>query len=439
MKMKGTNTKEQAAFYRDHLTGQLLPFWLDGALDRIRGGVYTCYSNDGSRRVSTDKYVWSQGRFVWLLAKLAGMTGRYALPYSREELLGHARLTIEFLNRYAFLANGNCAFLLTEEGDKKESLPGRGYDTSIFVDAFVLMGFAEYAKEARDTEVLEKAFRLFDRMEARIAAGEARTEPYLLPDGCRAHSLPMIMLNTAQVLAEAAEALGHPRAAGTTDRATAYMEDILDTFVQPDGLLAEVLLADGTVDRTRMLTRHVNPGHTIEDMWFVMHQALRIGSRERISQAVRVAKAAFAAGWDEENGGLLHYVDLEGGPPRGAVGEGAFERNVRDTWESKLWWVHSEALYTSLLGYRLTGDEELLGWYEKTHAYTFATFPNPDPEVGEWIQIRDREGRPEEKVVALPVKDPYHIIRNVLLLLELLEGGGPLLPPARSIRPGLGK
>ena len=41
--------------------------------------------------------------------------------------------------------------------------------------------------------------------------------------------------------------------------------------------------------------------------------------------------------------------------------------------------------------------------------------------MGEWIQIRTREGKPQEKVVALPVKDPYHIIRNVILIIELLE------------------
>lgn len=407
--------------YRSHLSQSLLPFWMGEALDRERGGVYTCFSNDGSRRISTDKYVWSQGRFVWLLAKLAGMTDKLGLPYGKEELLEHAKLTIDFLNRHAFLENGNCSFLLSEDGMKKESIPGKGYDTSIFVDAFVLMGFAEYAKAASEPEMLEQAYRMFDGMEARIAAGEARTEPYMLPAGAQAHSLPMIMLNTSQVLAEAAICLAHPRAQETAGRGDGYMAQIMDTFVQPDGLLAEVLAADGTIDRSRMLNRHINPGHTIEDMWFVLHQARLTGHPQRVGQAVRTAKAAFEAGWDAAYGGLLHYVDIDGGPPQGECGDGAFERNVRDTWESKLWWVHSEALYTSLLAYRLTGDEEMRDWYDKTHAYTFSVFPNENGAVGEWIQIRDRQGNPEEKVVALPVKDPYHIIRNVLLILELLH------------------
>jgi N-acylglucosamine 2-epimerase len=92
-----------------------------------------------------------------------------------------------------------------------------------------------------------------------------------------------------------------------------------------------------------------------------------------------------------------------------------------DDWGSKLWWVHSEALYTTLLLFDRTDDEEFLAWFERVFDYVFATFPNPDKSIGEWIQIRTREGKPQEKVVALPVKDPYHIIRNVILIIELLE------------------
>ena len=32
-----------------------------------------------------------------------------------------------------------------------------------------------------------------------------------------------------------------------------------------------------------------------------------------------------------------------------------------------------------------------------------------------------RDGSPQEKVVALPVKDPFHIMRNMILILELLS------------------
>jgi N-acylglucosamine 2-epimerase len=55
------------------------------------------------------------------------------------------------------------------------------------------------------------------------------------------------------------------------------------------------------------------------------------------------------------------------------------------------------------------------------HEYTFSTFPNPDKSVGEWIQIRDRQGGPEQALVALPVKDPMHIIRAFLFAINVLE------------------
>jgi N-acylglucosamine 2-epimerase len=89
----------------------------------------------------------------------------------------------------------------------------------------------------------------------------------------------------------------------------------------------------------------------------------------------------------------------------------------------KLWWPHSEALYTTLLFYVLTEDEKWLNYYKQMDHYIFNTFPNEDKQIGEWIQIRNREGNPEEKVVALPVKDPFHIIRNFVCIIRLLGEG----------------
>jgi len=40
--------------------------------------------------------------------------------------------------------------------------------------------------------------------------------------------------------------------------------------------------------------------------------------------------------------------------------------------------------------------------------------------AGEWVQIRDRAGKPEDKVVALPVKDPYHITRAFMHAIQCL-------------------
>ena len=90
-----------------------------------------------------------------------------------------------------------------------------------------------------------------------------------------------------------------------------------------------------------------------------------------------------------------------------------------DTWDMTLWRTHSEILYLFPLLYKLTGDKEMADLYKKSSDYVFATFPNH--ELGEWIQIRKRDGTPEEKLVALPVKDPFHILRNFIKIVELTE------------------
>lgn len=147
--------------------------------------------------------------------------------------------------------------------------------------------------------------------------------------------------------------------------------------------------------------------------------AVREGRADRLARASQAVRFAFERGWDDVHGGLLHFVDADGGPPVGAEGNSIYERSVRGTWDTKLWWVHSEALYASLLCYRYTGDAAVREWFERTWEYTFRTFPHPDVSIGEWIQIRDRRGSPLDRVVALPVKDPYHITRNLIQIVEL--------------------
>ena len=133
-------------------------------------------------------------------------------------------------------------------------------------------------------------------------------------------------------------------------------------------------------------------------------------------------KESFIKGWDEQFGGILHFVNLDGEPLR-FISDSTEPTVtlVKGGWGDKLWWVHSETLYASLLFYSLTGDEQYMRIHDKTLDYVRNHFINPDKETGEWIQILTREGLPQDKVVALPVKDPFHITRNLLLICELLS------------------
>ncbi len=405
-------------FYQDHANQVIIPFWTK-AIDKRNGGVYTCFSNTGSELLSKDKYTWSQGRFIWLWSRLAELSENGFVDGNSELYLEHAKKTVDFIRKHAMLENGNVAFLLSEEGCKKESIPGKGYDISFYADCFVILGYAEYARIAKDKDVFHEAREIYKSVLNRINNKQIRTHPYPVPSGLKAHSVPMIMLNVTEQLAYTAHEINYVEEE-FNDLSLLFLKEVIEQFYCDDGLVIELMPEQGS-DSNTILCRHLNPGHTIESMWFVISSACRIGKKEWIQKAAKAIKKAFHLGWDKEYGGLFRYVDIEGGKPRGEASDHPFEKMILNTWDTKLWWPHSEALYSTMLAYKYTGDKDFLTLYDQTHDYVFNTFPNSDRNVGEWIQIRDRQGRPIDTLVALPVKDPFHILRSILLMIELMR------------------
>jgi N-acylglucosamine 2-epimerase len=427
--------RDLAAFYDDHLFRVLLPFWMREGLDRENGAFFTCFNNSGDRLTSKNKYIWSQGRFLWMLGRFAWAFADRMGPKLTAEVTEAARTGARFLREHALLANGNCAWVLDERGtpilaDRKgnrvEAKADDRFDLGIAADEFLVYGMAEYARAADDRAAFQWALALFDSIMDREQRGEARHYPHDLPKGFRAHGTPMILVETAQELADVAIFFRDPAAFRFAEIARSAMRQTLEVFVRPaERTLLEYVRPDGTPAWDEMLGSCCNPGHSLEDAWFMMHYAARIGDRGAIWSAMEVVRWMTDRYWDPTYGGLPQFQHAQGGEPRGAVRpENQADHMVvelRQNWSNKLWWVHSEALYALILAYEHSRDAWFLDTYWKYHEYVFRTFPQPDPAIGEWIQIRDRAGRPEDKVVALPVKDPYHITRAFMHLLKSLQ------------------
>ena len=295
---------------------------------------------------------------------------------------------------------------------------------SIFADCFVVMGFAAYALAANDPESWCFAKTLGDSVWERYQSGNYRTLPYPLSPKYVAHSKPMILTNVCCELYKAAQKFDPAEAEIQKKRIAQCHREVFEIFADGNDLIHEFRLANGDFSPD-LFGQHINPGHVIEDMWFQLEAADILGDFCNVDRIAAIAERTLETGWDKVHGGFFHFVKCNGEEGMtGNLGEAADEPQMRlvlDDWGSKLWWVHSEALYTTLLLFDRTGNAVFRTWFEKVFDYVFSTFPNPDKSVGEWIQIRTREGKPQEKVVALPVKDPYHIIRNVILIIELLE------------------
>lgn len=420
MDFKWENKTDLMIFYKDLLQNNFFRFWTK-AVDRKSGGIFNCFNNAGTELASRNKYTWSQGRFVWIWSKLYSMSISGSLSLDVNILREDVERSVRFLEKNVFMENGNCVFLTDEKGNWLESIPGKGFDTSFYADCFVALGFSEYARVFKNRHYGDLAFRVYRHTVDRLHEEGLRSEPYPIPKGHKFHSVPMIMLNVSEELALTLRMLDDERYEEVDNESCGYMREVMEDFYNEDeGRIIEVV-RPGADPCDSVLCRHVNPGHAIEDMWFVMSLANRKGMADYIGKAARAVKWAVKTGWDREFGGLLRFTDVTGGEPRGTRTGDPYETLILDTWDSKLWWPHSEMLYTTLLSYTLTKDQEFVSLYNMAHEYVFNTFPDRENNTGEWVQIRDRIGNQIDKVVALPVKDPYHIMRNIILIIELLE------------------
>lgn len=401
--------------YRQHLVSDVMGWWLHKAPDDQAGGVFTCWTNDGSRLLSQDKYTWSQGRWAWLMARLSMAARRGLVDLDAEQCLARALRTAVFLRDHAMLGQGATAYVTSADGEPKDGVAGLGFHTSIFADFFAALGFAGVARATGSRAWGELADELLAAGAARIAGGPVPTEPYPIRTGYAAFSLPMILVGTGTEVHRATGS--HSSAEITMDAARA----IQDVFLR-DSEIAEMVPQDpGEADT--LLARHRTPGHVLEACWFLAdaaelfpHLGLTILDPATLAG---IARRAFALGWDEADGGILRYVDRAGGMPQGRRSDDRYEALVLSTWDTKLWWPNVEAIYSLLRLGRGAGDAGLLDLHAQVDAYVFRTFPAGAGK--EWIQIRDRAGQPLDRTVALPVKDPFHIARALLLAVELLE------------------
>jgi N-acylglucosamine 2-epimerase len=384
------NKNQLRRTYKELLLDGIVPFWAKHGVDTTHGGVLSCMEEDG-KQISGDKYIWSQARWVWTCSAL------YNRIEKRPEFLDWARGTIDFLLRHGRDERGHWVYHTTREGQVVEGA------ISIYSDCFAVYGLSEYCRATRDTDLLAEARKIFGSIQKRVESPEfAETAPYKLPPNRRNHAVPMIL---TEVAGELAQTTGDADIARAADD---YAGRVMNHFVRPnrqclleflDRNYQEVPPPEGTF---------VMPGHAIESMWFMMHRAMARNDRKMIRDAAEVVRWHLEKGWDTEYGGIYLGMDAEGHPP------------LMVNSETKLWWPHTEALYALLLARELTGESWCERWFDQVYEWSFGHFPMP--ETGEWRQRLDRAGQPITKVVALPVKDPFHLPRALILSLELLDG-----------------
>lgn len=381
--------KQLALKYEKELKENCLPFWLEHSQDKEFGGYFSCLDRDGSV-YDTDKFIWLQGREVWLFAML------YNNVEKRQEWLDCAIQGAEFLKKYGHDGNYDFYFSVTREG-KPIIQP-----YNIFSNTFACMGFGQLAKACGSEEYKELALKTFQRiLDRRDNPKGVWEKSYPGTRPMKGFSLPMIICNMALEIEDIIEDKD------LIDRTiNEALHEILDVFYQEDlGFMLENVAPDGSkIDCFE--GRVINPGHNLEAVWFLYNLGVRLNDRKLVEKACDISFKVIEYGWDKQYGGIFYFMDRKGAPQQ------------QLEWDQKLWWVHIESAIAMIMGYKLTGNERCLEWFTKLNDYLWEHFK--DDEYPEWFGYLNRRGE-----VLLPLKGGkwkgcFHVPRGLYMIWQVL-------------------
>lgn len=392
--MVKVNFKQIASRYEKELRENCLPFWLENSQDKEFGGYYSCLNRDGSV-YDTDKFIWLQGREVWMFAML------YNNVEKNQEWLDCAIQGAEFLKKFGHDENWDFYFSVNREGRPLVQ------PYNIFSNTFACMAFAQLAKATGNEEYAQIARRIFGRILERRSNPKGQwCKAYPGTRPMKDFALPMIICNMALEIEDILE--DKSVLEQTIDTC---LHEVFDVFYQPElgCMLENVSSVDGSpVDCFE--GREINPGHDLEALWFMMNLGVRRGDKALIEKCVEIALSVIERGWDKEFGGIYYFLDAKGVPQQ------------KLEWDQKLWWVHIESAIAMLKGYQLTGNEKCLEWFLKLDAYLWDNFK--DKEYPEWFGYLNRRGE-----VLLPLKGGkwkgcFHVPRGLYQIWQLAEKCG---------------
>lgn len=381
--------KQLAAQYKSELLDKVVPFWLEKSQDLEHGGYFTCLERDGEV-YDTDKFVWLQGREVWMFATL------YNKVEKRQEWLDCAIQGAEFLKKHGHDGNLNWYFALDREGNPLVE------PYNIFSYTFAVIAFGQLSIATGNKEYADIAKRTFDIVLSKVDNPKGKWNK--AAPGARAlksFALPMILCNVALEIEPLLDADFMQQTIDTC------IHEVMDVFYRPElGLIVEHLSTDGDLVDC-FDGRLLNPGHAIEAMWFVMDLGKRLGRQDLIEKAVTIALNEAEYGWDKEYGGIFYFMDRLGRPCQ------------QLEWDQKLWWVHIETLITMLKGYQLTGNAQCLEWFERVHNYVWTHFT--DKEYAEWFGYLNRQGEVLLSLKGGKWKGCFHVPRGLFQCWQILE------------------
>lgn len=385
-----------AADAERELRENILPFWLEHARDRARGGFVGRIGPDMRVDAAAPRGVLLTSRILWTFSAAEAR-------FRRREYREMADWALEDLMRRGWdPVHGGLFWTVSAGGEPVDGMK------HIYGQAFGMYGLSEYYRATRHRPALDRAIEIYRLLESRARDRknggyiEAFTRDWRRDDpsgqrtmgghGPKSQNAHLHMLEAYANLYRAWPDEGLRR------DLVALLELILDRIIDPKTHHLGLFFRD---DWTKVSTE-ISFGHDIELSWLMVEAAQAIGDPALLKrvegEALAIATAALKQGLDTD-GAMFN----EAGP------NGLTNSN-------KDWWLQAEAVVGFLNAYQLSGDPAFLTASRRT--WDFIQAKVVDRVHGDWYEAVSRDGRALERPKLSVWKCPYHNGRACLEIVE---------------------
>lgn len=381
-----------ASLFLDHITTNLLPFWMTHSIDADYGGYFTHLNRLGQVYDDSAKYAAMQARLIYAFS-----VGHALQP--EQGYLPLAHYGVNFLTRF-FWDDQYGGWFTSVRRDGQVISPVK----LLFDQAYVLIGLAEYYRITRDPAILNYINRTWDLLEGYGWDGhhqgyfEIFRGDWTLQSPRKTICIQLDMLRAFLALYEITQADHYrQRALQIADLVAGVMHDpdygcVLETF-RPDWRYSPV----ATQDQTQV-------GHNLKGAWLLLHANDLNPHPEYVQAATRMVDFCLQHGWDWSHGGFFQQV----------YRSGLLASPV------KVWWPECEGLYALIALYQRTGEARYWQFFQSLTAFVFTHFV--DQENGEWFTSCQPDGTPRDDHKGGVYKSAYHTVQACLNVTKLLNG-----------------
>jgi len=396
---------------QNHLSNELIPFWLSHGVDDEHGGFLTYLDKDGNPTGETLKTLVCQLRMIFTAASA------HRAHLGDGAFLDIAKQGVDFLLDHFWDDEYDGWFWTCRQDGAPDNMSKLSYGHS-----FGVYALSEYGMASGDPRGHEWALRTYEVLQTKVADNchggyyeflerdWAKKRPGVYGGDRKSFDIHMHLMEAFTNLYEATGDRLY------FDRTQEIVDLILTRILDPEFgtgiaqfaldwtplraiLFKDVWGSDRDVDEDKgRPLNNTSFGHNVEFGWLLNHTLDVLGlDPEPYKEPMRkIYDHCLAYGIDWDNGGV--YCE---GPHDGP----ARERN-------KEFWQQAECLVGMLDAYLLFGDEKYLDGYENVHRFVMDHVINH--AVGEWYPLFDEHNNRLWDYMGHAWKINYHTVRSMI-------------------------